>query len=390
MTILVESVEISLGTRSIKHYEELGYIIPKTKNNKGKLVYVIGTKINVKIEHLLPSTKIAVPYECDYCGEKDFKEYGNLIIGRNIISKDSCEQCKGLKMKETNLIVYGVEATMQLDSTRQKSKETFMKKYGVEHNMQIKENKEKREKTYLQKYGYTSASKNEKVKEKIKQTNLEKYGVESPFQSNEIKQRIKETNLIKYGVTNPMQNKFVKKKAEETNIERYGTPNPSQNKEIREKMSKTLFENNTAPCSIQQKYIHSLLGGTLNYQFSKLLLDIAFVDDKIYLEYDGGGHSLNVELGKITQEEFNKKENKRWHFLLDNGWREVRVISSKDKLPSDKKLIEMFAYARNYLNTGRRMIKFNIDNSTVETSQFVKEYDFGKLRKIKNNLTLLS
>ena len=58
--------------------------------------------------------------------------------------------------------------------------------------------------------------------------------------------------------------------------------------------------------SKQQLYIHSLLGGELNYCTGKCFLDIAFLDEKIYLEYDGGGHDLSVKLGNMSKEEFER------------------------------------------------------------------------------------
>lgn len=48
----------------------------------------------------------------------------------------------------------------------------------------------------------------------------------------------------------------------------------------------------------------------------------------------------------------------------------------------------MINFAKKYLNTGRHYIKFNIDEGKVEASQFKREFDFGKLRKIKKDVEL--
>ena len=148
----------------------------------------------------------------------------------------------------------------------------------------------------------------------------------------------------------------------------------------------TFYENGTAPCSKEQSYINNLLKGKLNYPISNCSLDIAFPDEKIYIEYDGGGHNLSVKLNSITQKEFNKKEMKRNYFLMQKGWKSIRIISLKDKIPSDEKLIEMFNYAKQYLSTGRHYIKFDIDNQNTITSQFTIQYDFGILRAIKTEV----
>jgi len=112
-------------------------------------------------------------------------------------------------------------------------------------------------------------------------------------------------------------------------------------------------------------------------------LDIAFPKDKIFCEYDGSGHALSVKMGDLTQDEFNNKEKRRKYFLLSKGWKEVRIISLNDKLPSDEVLLEMLNYAKEYINSGHTWIKFDIDNSKVICSQYEKYYDFGKLRRIK-------
>lgn len=67
----------------------------------------------------------------------------------------------------------------------------------------------------------------------------------------------------------------------------------------------------------------------------------------------------------------------------NNGWKEIRIISSNDNIPSDELLIDLFKKSVEYLNTGHSWIKFNIDKSTCETGNGIHEIDFGELRKIK-------
>jgi len=149
-----------------------------------------------------------------------------------------------------------------------------------------------------------------------------------------------------------------------------------------EKMRKTMYENGTAPKSIQQIYLYNLLNGELNYPIDICSLDIAFPEEMIYCEYDGGGHRLSIILGTETEENFNKRNIKRWYILKNKGWREIRITSEKDFLPSDGVLLEIIKYAKKYLNTGHSWIKFDIDNKLVESSQFKNTYNYGELRKI--------
>jgi hypothetical protein len=362
--ILIETIEIEITNGSRKHFESLGYDFPKfpAKYNKNKLVSPRGTKITVKIEHLPITSCLDIPYKCDYCNLIDTKKYKDIITGRKIVQKDCCAKCQPTKTKEVNYIRIGVESFMQLDSTKDKAKETNLKRYGVESPMQNKE-----------------------IQEKSKATLMQNYGVEIPMQSEEIKNKTAATNIIKYGNKSPVQNEYVKSKMLATMRKNHGVDYAQQSKKIREKTIQRMYENGNAPCSTQQKYIHNLIDGELNFPQNGTWLDIAFPDEKIYVEYDGRGHDLSVQLDQVARKEFDNKERRRWYALYSKGWREIRIISTKDKLPSDEKILEMMDFAKGYLNTGRHYIKFKIDEGIVKTSQFETTYDFGKLRKIKNN-----
>lgn len=134
------------------------------------------------------------------------------------------------------------------------------------------------------------------------------------------------------------------------------------------------------PTSYNQIHINELINGQLNYFYKIYSLDIAMIDDKIYIEYDGGGHNLSVKRGEKTQKDFENKELKRWYFLKNNGWREIRIISKKDRLPDDNIIIENIKYAINYIKSGHSWCEINIEDSKIRGSQFEKDIDLGKLR----------
>jgi hypothetical protein len=102
----------------------------------------------------------------------------------------------------------------------------------------------------------------------------------------------------------------------------------------------------------------------------------------IYVEYDGSGHELNITLGKTTKEEFELKEQRRYYALKNRGWRQIRIISRNDLLPTDVKIMELINLSIGYLNSGHSWIYFDIDNSIVRCREVEKHYDFGELRKI--------
>jgi len=170
---------------------------------------------------------------------------------------------------------------------------------------------------------------------------------------------------------------------EQTNIERFGYKYTALSPEKLSNMKKTLYENGTAPCSRQQKYLYNLYGGKINYPVKTLSLDIAFPNDKFYIEYDGGLHRGTVIYGNVTDEEFDKKERNRTYGLMRSGWKEMRIISSKDLLPSDSILLNMLSYAKSYLQN-HHYIKFDIDNSKLINNQGSFDYDYRELHQIKN------
>ena len=196
--------------------------------------------------------------------------------------------------------------------------------------------------------------------------------------------KFKEVYFLKYGVDNPFSQEEIKQKIVNTINEKYGVNNIMDLKEYRLKIANTLSKNNTVSTSKQQIYLHKLIGGELNYVNNTPILDIAFPNEMIYVEYDGGGHDLKVKLGIMSNKEFKKREIKRYYFLNKKGWKGIRIISSKDLLPFDKKILEMIKYANNYLETEHSWIEFNIDNQLVNCSQYEQYYDFGELRKIKD------
>jgi very-short-patch-repair endonuclease len=179
-----------------------------------------------------------------------------------------------------------------------------------------------------------------------------------------------------------------------TNIEKYGVPYVQQVDSIKNKMrisrNNTMSSNGTINTSRQQIYLSQLLDGKLNYPVVFYAIDIALEKEKIGIEYDGGGHDLSVKLNQISEKDFDRKELKRSLFLLKKGWREIRIISSKDLLPSDEKILEMINYSKYYFDSGHSWICFNIDNKSVKSSQFQIDYDFGELRKIKNVINKIS
>lgn len=196
------------------------------------------------------------------------------------------------------------------------------------------------------------------------------------YENNKLEKARRElTNLKKFGYKNPMQNKLIQQKYIYTVQSKYGKQytTTAQIPEVRQKQIKTLCMNQLAPLSKPQKHIHTLIGGELNYPFEKCIIDIAFPNERIAIEYDGSGHDLSVKLGKITKNEFLNKEKKRNYFILNKNWKIIHIIAQNDKLLNDNDLIKIINFSKNYIiNSSNHWLNIYLEENRIECSSFVK------------------
>ena len=336
-----QNVEVKIASRNHKHFKELGYEV-----YNGKI-------LTVKAEELTKGSNIEVQVICDYCGKLFYKKYVSYLKAnlKNNLQKDACQDCRILKSQEVIELKYNNKSAWANKEVREKIKKTCKEKYGFENPAQA-----------------------ELIKEKIKNTNLERYGAENVFQVESIKNRQRETVLEKYGVTNVFMSEKIKEKIKNTNLKKYGVPNPMQHPKIKNKSIKksriTKYKNNSQTASKNQRHIHDLVGGELNYVFDRLWLDIGFPEQKIYIEYDGSGHDLSVKYKKMTKKEFYNKEIKRYKFLKSRGWKEIRIISLRDSLPSDEKLLSYINHALSVLKSESSFwVKIDLDKNVLTTKE---------------------
>ena len=92
MGLISEYVEIKLGGRNIKYYEDLGYEIPRYMNKNKDMVVANGTTILVKISDLMPSSSCVVKTQCDNCGKITKNEY-RYYLKHNHNLKTYCNKC---------------------------------------------------------------------------------------------------------------------------------------------------------------------------------------------------------------------------------------------------------------------------------------------------------
>lgn len=324
--LITKEVILKWHNSTRKYYESLGYKFTK-----------YGDEFVVKIEHLTKGNGVLIDIQCDYCDEKFQRKYWehHRCLKESYTKKDCCgdSKCMQKKTMETNLNKYGVISTLQL----------------------------------------------EEVKEKSRQTLLNNYGVTSPMASEVIQDKFKETNMDRYGFEFPVFNEEVNNKRLQTLMDNHGVSVPMHSIEIKEKQRQTLYENGTAPSSTQQTYICKLVNGELNFPISSLSLDVAFPNEKIYIEFDGSGHDLQVKRGEMTREKFIRNETVRYHMLKRQGWKQIKIKSPYDYLPSDDVLLKEIEKANEWFASDEDGHWHYI----VDLGKKMNHEVYGRLRKIK-------
>ena len=88
MGLITKEIDVCIVSNNYKHYEDLGYCIPKEINKNGKEIIKNGTYIKVKVCDLPKNSHYNVDVECDRCGDKltvRYEQYLNNINTRGII-----------------------------------------------------------------------------------------------------------------------------------------------------------------------------------------------------------------------------------------------------------------------------------------------------------------
>ena len=217
---------------------------------------------------------------------------------------------------------------------------------------------------------------------KYEDTCIKKYGVNNPMQCKEIQDKAKDTNLERYGAENPMQCKEIQDKAKVTNLKKHGAEYPMQNEDIKNKVLDSFQFNGTGPSSKAQRYINHILNGTLNKYICGSLVDIYMEKENIIIEHDGSGHFLgDIINGNIyPTKESLLCEKQREDKIISNGYKMIRFIATKDRIPSDEIILNLI---EEFKNSDFKVIRIDFEKGTIEKDYNEKSHhDFGKLRKI--------
>ena len=172
--ILDEYVKVILNPSNIKHFENLGYEIPRYRDKKGRMSIKIGTEIMVKVSDLSLGSHCLINVACDICGKQSVLGYRVYLKNTKKYNLYTCKDCSLVKTEKTCL-----------------------EKYGVKSPSQNKDVYDKVRQTNIEKYGCVSAMQNPQVREKAKQTNIQRYGVENVCQLEKFRDKVRQTKLKK-------------------------------------------------------------------------------------------------------------------------------------------------------------------------------------------------
>lgn len=97
MAILEDEVWVGVGGSASRHYEGLGYEIPRHNDSRGRSVIKQGTQISVKVKDLPRASSVKVTKVCDICGKvEEGIQYAHVLKarkGKTNNNKDRCEDC---------------------------------------------------------------------------------------------------------------------------------------------------------------------------------------------------------------------------------------------------------------------------------------------------------
>ena len=132
--VLPQMVDLQLSKSNWKHYESLGYEIPRRIGDKGKIVADITKTIKVDVQHLSYRSHQLVEIECDYCGKKDLLFYYDVYRQMNgtVCNKICCSDEKCKKEKASYIRRKNVDSQMNFKDTSFRDKDWLYDQYIIQ------------------------------------------------------------------------------------------------------------------------------------------------------------------------------------------------------------------------------------------------------------------
>ena len=323
-------------------------------------------------------------YNCDYAIQSKEVRNQSIKTSKKLYGVEYPMQSKDIqdKAKATCRERFGVNYPGQSKEIKDKIKQTCKERYGVDHIFQSEKVKDKIKQTCNEKYGCDYASQSEEIRNKMKETCKQRYGVDCASKSSEIKNKMKETNNKKYGGNAPACSEEVQRKMQQTMLKKYGVEHALQNRELLNKVLDSFQFNGTGPCSRAQRYINYISNGILNKHIRGSLVDIYMEKENIVIEYDGSGHFLGdiINGNAFPTKESLLREKQREDKIINNGYKMIRFIATKDRIPSDEVILNLI---EEFKNSDFKVARINFEEGTIDRDYQEKWYcNFGELRRI--------
>lgn len=131
--ILPQKVKIKISSTNWKHFENLGYDIPKKVGYKNKIVADTNAYIDVNVEDLPYRSYQLVEIKCDYCEKFDKLKYYNVYrqLHGSVCNKICCSNPKCKKEKLSFVKRFNVDNTSGIKDTSYRNKDWLYNQYIV-------------------------------------------------------------------------------------------------------------------------------------------------------------------------------------------------------------------------------------------------------------------
>lgn len=131
--ILPQKVKIKISSANWKHFENLGYDIPRKIGDKNKIVADTNTYIDVNVEDLSYRSHQLVKIKCDYCGEFDNLKYYDVYrqLHGSVCDKICCSNPKCKKEKLSFVKRFNVDKTSSVKDTLYRDKDWLYNQYII-------------------------------------------------------------------------------------------------------------------------------------------------------------------------------------------------------------------------------------------------------------------
>lgn len=111
--LISTEAKVYVNMSKYQYYTDKGYVIETHIDKDKHLRIPRHSYIMVKIDDLPNDSCAIVDIICDYCGKPVSTKYKDFLSRHEKVNKDSCTDCKGFKIVESNIAVYGSNSIIE-------------------------------------------------------------------------------------------------------------------------------------------------------------------------------------------------------------------------------------------------------------------------------------